>query len=35
VQVRGILKPDGDEHFETASHFLTALYRRALSPSQD
>jgi TetR/AcrR family transcriptional regulator len=35
VQVRGILKPDGDEHLEAASHFLTLLYRRALSPPQD
>ena len=35
VQIRGILKPDDDEHLEAASHFLTVLYRRALSPSQD
>lgn len=32
VQVRGILSPDGDAHFEPAAEFLETLYRRALTP---
>ena len=32
VQVRGILKPRGDSHFDTAARFLETLYRRALQP---
>ena len=32
VQVRGILRPKGDAHFETASVFLEQLYRQALTP---
>lgn len=32
VQVRGILRPDGDAHFADAARFLEALYRRALTP---
>lgn len=31
VQVRGILEPDGDAHFDGAQAFLEALYRRALA----
>lgn len=31
AQVRGILKPDGDAHFEDAATFLTTLYTRTLS----
>ena len=34
VQVRGILSPVGDQHFETASEFLATLYRRLLTPNQ-
>ena len=33
VQVRGILRPNGTEHFDTASDFLAAFYRRALTPA--
>ena len=33
VQVRGILRPEGDEHLDRAAEFLTAFYRRALTPS--
>ena len=32
VQVRGILRPDGDAHFENAAIFLQQFYRRALTP---
>lgn len=32
VQVRGILQPEGDEHFEDAKNFLTSLYRSILAP---
>ncbi len=32
VQVRGILQPKGDEHFEDAKAFLTKLYRSILDP---
>ncbi|HHC30140.1 MAG TPA: TetR family transcriptional regulator [Rhodobacterales bacterium] len=32
VQVRGILLPEGDEHFKDAEKFLMALYRKALTP---
>lgn len=32
AQVRGILLPDADEHFEDAAVFLTEFYRRALTP---
>lgn len=32
VQVRGILTPNGDEHFDGAAVFLNAFYRRALRP---
>jgi len=32
VQVRGILHPDGDAHFENAAIFLQQFYRRALTP---
>ena len=32
VQVRGILRPEGDAHLDTAATFLTAFYRRALRP---
>ncbi|NNE81175.1 MAG: TetR family transcriptional regulator [Silicimonas sp.] len=35
VQVRGILRPDGDAHFDDAAAFLTALFRRALTPRPD
>jgi TetR/AcrR family transcriptional regulator len=35
VQVRGILSPQGDEHFDAAATFLTRLYRAALTPPQD
>ena len=34
TQVRGILKPDGDEHLDTAAAFLTEMYRRALTPGR-
>jgi len=33
VQVRGILRPQGDAHFDDAAAFLSAFYRRAISPS--
>lgn len=33
VQVRGILAPDGDSHFEDARAFLDQLYRTALTPN--
>ena len=33
AQVRGILQPDGDAHFEDAWAFLDALYRRLLTPA--
>lgn len=33
VQVRGILRPEGDAHFDDAAAFLSAFYRRAISPS--
>jgi TetR/AcrR family transcriptional regulator len=32
VQVRGILRPDGDAHFANAAKFLQQFYRRALTP---
>lgn len=32
AQVRGILSPLGDAHFQDAAGFLTDLYRRALTP---
>jgi len=32
VQVRGILRPEGDEHFAEAARFLSLLYRGALTP---
>lgn len=32
VQVRGILRPVGDEHLDRAAEFLTTFYRRALTP---
>ncbi len=32
VQVRGILRPEGDAHFADAAAFLADLYRRALTP---
>lgn len=32
VQVRGILRPEGDGHFEGAAAFLDTLYRRLLTP---
>jgi TetR/AcrR family transcriptional regulator len=32
VQVRGILRPEGDGHFDGAAAFLEALYRRLLTP---
>lgn len=32
VQVRGILQPQGDEHFADAAAFLRDFYRRALTP---
>ena len=34
VQVRGILNPTGNEHFEDARVFLTHLYTSALTPTQ-
>lgn len=34
TQVRGILAPAGDGHFEDADAFLQALFRRALTPDQ-
>lgn len=33
VQMRGILRPKGDAHFETASVFLEQFYRQALTPN--
>lgn len=35
VQVRGILGPRSDEHFDAAGDFLAAFYRKALTPSAD
>ncbi len=32
AQVRGILSPDGDSHYEQAAVFLEQMYRAALSP---
>ena len=32
VQVRGILEPDDNTHFDDAGRFLAALYRAALTP---
>lgn len=32
VQVRGILRPNGDAHFTSAAQFLQQFYRRALTP---
>ena len=32
VQVRAILRPEGDAHFDGAEAFLTDLFRRALTP---
>ncbi|TYB82485.1 TetR family transcriptional regulator C-terminal domain-containing protein [Maritimibacter fusiformis] len=32
TQVRGILAPEGDEHFDGAAAFLDHLYRAALTP---
>ncbi|SDW21529.1 transcriptional regulator, TetR family [Celeribacter indicus] len=32
AQIRGILHPDGDSHFEDARVFLETLYRRMLTP---
>jgi TetR/AcrR family transcriptional regulator len=32
VQVRGILRPEGDAHYEQAAAFLAGLYRHALTP---
>ncbi len=32
VQVRGILRPEGDGHFRDAAVFLEDLFRRALAP---
>ena len=32
VQVRAILRPDGDRHFDEAGRFLAEFYRRALTP---
>lgn len=34
AQVRGILAPEGDEHFDTAAIFLEKMYRAALAPEQ-
>ncbi len=33
VQVRGILAPDGDQHFKDAATFLEQMYRAALTPA--
>lgn len=33
VQVRAILRPEGDDHFTHAARFLDDLYRRALTPA--
>lgn len=35
VQVRGILRPEDDNHLDDAAAFLTTLYRRTLTPSSD
>jgi TetR/AcrR family transcriptional regulator len=32
VQVRGILRPEGDAHFADAANFLETMYRRMLTP---
>ncbi len=32
AQVRGILRPERDQHFDDAARFLTHLYRTALTP---
>ena len=32
VQVRGILRPEGGEHFVDAARFLSDMYRRTLTP---
>jgi TetR/AcrR family transcriptional regulator len=32
VQVRGILRPQGDAHFKDAATFLTSMYRSTLTP---
>ncbi|MEO0943819.1 MAG: TetR family transcriptional regulator C-terminal domain-containing protein [Pseudomonadota bacterium] len=32
VQIRGILRPNGDEHLDTAEVFLTEMFTRALTP---
>lgn len=32
VQVRGILRPEGDAHFADAASFLTHMYRSTLTP---
>lgn len=32
VQIRAILTPEGDAHFDTAASFLEGFYRRALTP---
>lgn len=34
VQVRGILRPGGDEHIESARVFLDHMYRAALTPKR-
>ena len=34
VQVRGILAPQGDAHFDTAEDFLCVLFTRLLTPAQ-
>ncbi len=33
TQIRGILRPEGDEHLDAAAMFLTDFYTRALSPN--
>ncbi|WP_424943926.1 TetR family transcriptional regulator C-terminal domain-containing protein [Aliiroseovarius crassostreae] len=33
AQVRGILTPEGDAHFEEAAQFLEQMYRAALAPN--
>lgn len=33
VQVRGILAPEGDAHFQDAARFLEQMYRAALTPA--
>jgi TetR/AcrR family transcriptional regulator len=32
VQVRAILQPEGESHFDDAARFLADFYRRALTP---